>query len=123
MRVQTPLLVARPGYQHKVAVLTMAERGGKQRSIKLTRSPSAFEIKWHLGDHVHPESRLVTDGAQYYKGALIRHESVDHSAEEWVRGDGAQARHGRRLSERQKRSTFIAISRSSTSARTTASQM
>lgn len=83
----SPKTKKRPGYQHKVAVLTMAERGGRQQSFKLNRSPNAFEIKWHVRDQVHPESRLVTDGAQYYKGALVNHESVDHGAEEWVRGD------------------------------------
>jgi hypothetical protein len=83
----SPKTKKRPGYQHKVAVFTMAERGGKQRSIKLARSPNAFEIRWHIHEHVDPESRLVTDGAQFYKGTLVNHESVDHSAEEWVRGD------------------------------------
>lgn len=83
----SPKTKKRPGYQHKVAVLTVAERGGRQRSFKLNRSPSAFEIKWHISDHVDPKSRLVTDGANYYRGALINHESVDHSSEEWVRGD------------------------------------
>lgn len=29
----------------------------------------------------------MTDGAQYYKGAMVKHESVDHSAKEYVRGD------------------------------------
>lgn len=83
----SPKTKKRPGYQHKVAVLTVAERGGKQRSFKLNRSPSAFEIKWRVRDTVDPQSRLVTDGANYYRGTLINHESVDHSAEEWVRGD------------------------------------
>ena len=40
--------------------------------------------------HVAPgTSRLVTDGAQHYKGFLFadQHESVDHSKGEYVRGD------------------------------------
>ncbi|MCE9521121.1 MAG: IS1595 family transposase [Alphaproteobacteria bacterium] len=84
---KSPKTKKAPGYQHKVAVLTFAERGGKQRSFKLARSPSAYEIKGHLRDHVDPKSRLVTDGAQFYKGLLVKHESVDHSADEYVRGD------------------------------------
>lgn len=76
-----------PGYEHKTAVLTMAERGGRQRSFKLHRSPNAWEIRNAIRDHVHPETRLVTDGAQVYRGTLVNHESVDHGAEEWVRGD------------------------------------
>lgn len=83
----SPKTKKRPGYQHKVAVLTLAERDGKQRSFKLTRSPNAFEIRGHIRDHVDAASRLVTDGAQFYKGVLVKHESVDHASEEWVRGD------------------------------------
>jgi ISXO2-like transposase domain len=38
--------------------------------------------------HVHRDSRLVTDGAQHYKfPPFAKHESVDHSKFEWVRGD------------------------------------
>ena len=83
----SPKTKKRPGYQHKVAVFTVHERGGRQRSIKLPRSPNAYDIKTAIYDTVDPESRLVTDGAQYYKGALVKHESVDHSADEYVRGD------------------------------------
>ena len=83
----SPKTKKRPGYQHKTAVLTMHERGGRQRSIKLHRSPNAWEIRNAIADHIHPDTRLVTDGAQFYKGTLMNHESVDHSAEEWVRGD------------------------------------
>ncbi|NOT41630.1 MAG: IS1595 family transposase [Alphaproteobacteria bacterium] len=83
----SPKTKKRPGYNHKIAVLTMAERGGRQRSIKLHRSPNAYEIRNAIKDNLHPDTRLVTDGAQFYKGTLVNHESVDHSAEEWVRGD------------------------------------
>lgn len=83
----SPKTKKRPGYQHKVAVLTMHERGGRQKSIKLHRSPNAFEIRNAIRDNLDPQTRLVTDGAQFYKGTLVNHESVDHASEEWVRGD------------------------------------
>jgi transposase-like protein len=43
-----------------------------------------------VGQHLNPESRLVTDGAQHYKFFMPtpqQHESVDHSKGEYVRGD------------------------------------
>lgn len=83
----SPKTKKRPGYQHKVAVFSVVERGGRTKSFVLPKSPNAYDIKVRLNDTVDPASRLVTDGAQYYKGALVDHASVDHSAEEWVRGD------------------------------------
>ena len=38
-------------------------------------------------EHLHKDSRLVTDGAQAYRFMVRKHESVDHSKYEWVRGD------------------------------------
>lgn len=82
----SPKTRKRPGYQHKVAVLSLVERGGRTISFKLPGSPNAYDIKTRMYDHVHPDSQLMTDGAQYYKGAMRKHESVDHSANEYVRG-------------------------------------
>jgi transposase-like protein len=75
------------GYQHKMAVLSLVERGGRQRSVVLAKPPSRPEIVENLQRHVHPESILHTDGAQYYKGlwAVAGHESVNHSAGEYAR--------------------------------------
>ena len=77
----------RPGYQHKVAILSLVERGGRQRSVVLAKPPSRPEIVQALIRHVHPESTLHTDGAQYYKGlwSVAKHESVNHSAGEYAR--------------------------------------
>ena len=70
----------RPGYQHKVAVLAVAERGGPIRSTVLGGPPSGAEIARTLYRHVRRETILHTDGAQYYKSALgYRRETVDHS--------------------------------------------
>jgi|CXWL01.1.fsa_nt_gi transposase-like protein len=76
------------GYTHKRAILSLVERGGKLRSFKLDGNPTAYEIKGILDDQVHYKTRLVTDGAQYYKGARFEgHQSVNHSIGEYVRGD------------------------------------
>lgn len=77
----------RPGYQHVAGVLTMAERGGEQRSVVLETAPGRPEIRRALTKHVDPASTLHTDGAQYYIRSLIgaKHERVNHSAKEYVR--------------------------------------
>ena len=76
-----------PGYAHKRAVLSLVERGGRIRSFKLGSHPTAYEIKAFIADNIDPASTLATDGAQYYKGSMKKHASVDHSAKEYVRGD------------------------------------
>jgi transposase-like protein len=70
------------GYQHKMKVLSLVERGGKIRSFKIG-SASRDEIVPALRANVHPDSTLHTDGSQVYKftGAVAKHESVDHSKE------------------------------------------
>jgi hypothetical protein len=76
------------GYEHKVAVMSLVERGGHTRSFVMDRSPNSLDVKHAIWKHVHPESRLVTDGAQYYLfPPVAKHESVNHSRKEYVRGD------------------------------------
>lgn len=68
----------------KAAVFALVERGGNIRSMTLDhRSVTA-----HVREHLHPDSRLVTDQAQHYKHPPVAsHGAVDHSKFEWVRGD------------------------------------
>jgi transposase-like protein len=70
-------------------VLSLIERGGEVRSIEAHLGPENWmQIKAKVNEHVHPASRLVTDQAQHYKFAdVAKHESVNHSAGEYVRGD------------------------------------
>ncbi|MBP6012033.1 MAG: IS1595 family transposase [Alphaproteobacteria bacterium] len=76
------------GPGHKIAILSLVERGGKMRSFKLGGTPKGYEIKGLIQDYVDPKSTLHTDGAQMYKAsAVAKHESVDHSAGEYARGD------------------------------------
>jgi len=76
------------GYAHKMAVLSLTERGGNTRSFKLDGTPTACEIKGILDKQIHSHSRLVTDGAQHYKGArFAKHQSVDHNKTYVTDGD------------------------------------
>jgi hypothetical protein len=60
------------------------ERGGNTRSVTLDHRGVAK----HLRRHVHKDSKLVSDKAQYYiHPPVAAHESVDHSKFEWARGD------------------------------------
>lgn len=72
----------------KRRVLALVERGGDVRSISVPLGPENWmQIKAKVRDHVHPESRLVTDSAQHYKFTVKDHASVNHSTGEYVRGD------------------------------------
>jgi hypothetical protein len=61
----------------------------------MDRAPNSFDVRQALSKHVHPESRLVTDGSQIYKysdlpspsGVVAKHESVNHARKEYARGD------------------------------------
>jgi hypothetical protein len=64
-------------------VLSLIERGGNIRSLHLDER----NVRQALVEHLHDDSRLVTDGSTTYKGQVLNHESVDHSKFEWSRGD------------------------------------
>ena len=64
-------------------VFALVERGGSIRSMYLDDK----NVRGALMDHLHDDSRLVTDGATVYKFQVAKHESVDHSKYEWARGD------------------------------------
>ena len=76
------------GPSHKMKVLSLVERGANVRSMKV-ESVSRPTVEAIVKANVTRESRLMTDEAPYYPaiGALFAgHESVNHSADEWVRG-------------------------------------
>jgi hypothetical protein len=64
-------------------VFSLVERGGNIRSMYLDDR----NIRHALVEHLHEDSRLVTDGSNTYRGQVLNHESVDHSKHEWARGD------------------------------------
>jgi transposase-like protein len=69
---------------HNPVVMSLVERGGEIRSTWMDHR-SALKV---VRENVHPESRLVTDSAAHYRHPPVaKHEFVDHSKYEWVRGD------------------------------------
>jgi transposase-like protein len=73
----------------KVAVFAMVERGGKVRS-RVMKEVNSKNISAVLNAHVDSEASLMTDTSTVYPGpgkAFASHEMVDHSADEYVRGD------------------------------------
>jgi transposase-like protein len=77
------------GPKGKRAVLALVERGGSVRSFHIDRADKATVGKI-VGENVARESRLHTDESRLYSGSDERfaaHETVRHSADEYVRGD------------------------------------
>ena len=77
------------GSTHKFAVLTLVDRTTKQaRSFHIDRAHSG-EIIPIVRDNIAKEATVATDQARYYVTLgkhVARHESVNHSVEEWARG-------------------------------------
>ena len=77
------------GGSHKNIVLTLVERGGGARSFHID-STSAADVVPLVRQNVKRESRLMTDEARHYRGIgkeFAEHGAVNHTAEEYVRGD------------------------------------
>jgi transposase-like protein len=80
---------ARASGVDKMKIMSLVERGGNVRSFPIERADSKT-VKYHLTKNVSKDARLMTDAAQYYKQPGKRfasHESVNHTAGEYVRGD------------------------------------
>jgi transposase-like protein len=79
----------RAGWGHKETVFALVERGGKVRSTHIT-GKTFPGIKRALKKHVSPDAVLMTDSARLYRKIgkkFADHQSVNHSAGEYVRGD------------------------------------
>lgn len=79
------------GYRgNKTMVLGAVERGGDIR-LRVERHGDRATLHRFIGKHVHDGARAIyTDENPAYgnlSDADTRHETVNHSAEEWVRGD------------------------------------
>jgi transposase-like protein len=82
---KSPKTRRNPGERSDTQVLSLVERGGALRSVFLDHG----NVRDALYRNLDFKSRLYTDGAMHYVKLLPagQHESVDHSKEEWVRGD------------------------------------
>lgn len=77
------------GPANKRAVVALVERGGRSRVFHVGNADKATVAKILL-DNVAAETRLHTDESRLYTGAdqaFATHETVKHSANEYVRGD------------------------------------
>lgn len=79
----------RRGAGHKNAVLSLVERGGKVRSVHVD-NVKAETLLPILNENIAKEARVMTDdAATYYRklDGFASHETVNHAADEYVRGD------------------------------------
>ena len=79
----------RRGTSHKHAVLSLVERGGEVRSLHVIDVKASTLIPI-VNANIAKEARVMTDDAATYYQKLegfTSHETVNHSAEEYVRGD------------------------------------
>lgn len=77
------------GYSPKMKIFSLVERQGEKRTIHVP-NVTAATLGPILKAQVSPQARLMTDEAGYYKKVgqcFASHESVNHSKEEYVRGD------------------------------------
>lgn len=73
----------------KRAVVSLVERGGRVRSFHVDRADK-FTVAHIVVQNIAKETRLHTDESLLYKGAdgyFDAHETINHSAKEYARGD------------------------------------
>jgi transposase-like protein len=79
----------RAGYQHKNKIFTLVERDGKARSFHV-ETVTAKTLKPIIRRNVRRDSHMMTDEHAAYRGLgnrFLSHESVRHTANEYVRGN------------------------------------
>ena len=80
---------AKGGGWHKNAVLTLVQRGGEARSFHVDRADKATILPIVV-ENIAAEARVSTDEAGMYRTlhvGVAEHGVVNHSQEEYVRGD------------------------------------
>lgn len=81
----------REAYERKAPVIALVERGtGKVRAFPMPRV-TADNLGKAIAAHVKPNAKLMTDESALYKSvaedASMRHQTVNHGKDEYVRGD------------------------------------
>jgi transposase-like protein len=77
------------GAVNKEAVVTLVERDGRVKTTHVGHV-TGDNVKEILRQHVAPEARVMTDESAIYNGVekeFAEHQSVNHKAGEYVRGD------------------------------------
>jgi hypothetical protein len=75
--------------RYELAVFALVERGGSARAMPIEGATSA-ELRRALKKHADTKSKLMTDEWSAYQRPgreFVSHETVNHSEEEWTRGD------------------------------------
>jgi transposase-like protein len=88
-RVPRPTKSGKSGPADKRAIVALVERGGRVRTFHVGAADKVTVHKIVI-DNIARESRLHTDESRLYTGAdalFASHETVKHSAKEYVRGD------------------------------------
>ncbi|MFH0793783.1 MAG: IS1595 family transposase [bacterium] len=76
-------------HPNKVPVVALVERDGRARAMALEKVKGR-ELKGLMAAYVDRTSRIMTDESPNYKGTaklFASHETVNHSKDEYVRGD------------------------------------
>jgi len=77
------------GPAYKNIILTLVQRGGSARSFHIDAT-SLAQVLPIIHTNIKRESVVMTDEASWYKtlgGRFLSHDTVNHSQEEYVRGD------------------------------------
>lgn len=77
------------GKGNKRAVVALVERGGSARTFHV-ETADKYTVTTIMRENIDRETRLNTDESPVYKSAIYHvaeHETVKHSADEYVRGD------------------------------------
>jgi transposase-like protein len=88
-RGDRPYKTGSRGPRDKRAIVSLVERGGSVRTFHVESADKPTVARIVLGN-IAAESRLHTDESRLYQGAeafFASHETVTHSAKEYVRGD------------------------------------
>ena len=84
-----PGVKKRAGYHHKEKIFSLVERNGKARSFHVEQV-NARNLKPLIRLNVRRDTHIMTDEHSAYKGLgnrFLSHESVRHTAKEYVRGN------------------------------------
>jgi transposase-like protein len=79
------------GTAEKRMIVTLVERGGRARSVKIDRL-KANDFIDSIVKNLHTDSVMMTDEARHYRGigrTMKRHGTVMHASREYVRGENS----------------------------------
>lgn len=72
---------------HKTPVVALVERQTGRVRTKTMARVTAENLYGAIRDNMDTEATMMTDDYSAYKGLVAKHESVNHSADEYVRGN------------------------------------